>query len=79
MLSKRQFMIAGAVHVTNLTPGSGVPTLLRDVRGGLPGAIEDGGFEYESEKWGDFLRWLDTWNPDQRWGAVQVESSRPTA
>lgn len=39
---------------------------VRYVRGGLPGALEDGGFAYESEKWGDFLRWLDEWNPDQR-------------
>ena len=39
---------------------------VRYVRGGLPGAIEDGDFEYESEKWGDLLRWLDTWNPNQR-------------
>jgi rhodanese-related sulfurtransferase len=39
---------------------------VRYARGGLPGAIEAGGFEYESEQWGEFLRWLDTWNPDQR-------------
>ena len=39
---------------------------VRYVRGGLPAAIEDGGFVYESEKWGAFLNWLDTFNPDQR-------------
>ena len=33
---------------------------VRYVKGGLPGAIEDAGMPYESEKWGDFLAWLDT-------------------
>jgi hypothetical protein len=32
---------------------------VRYVKGGLPGAIEDAGMPYESEKWGDFLAWLD--------------------
>lgn len=37
---------------------------VRYVKGGLPGAIDVGNMEYESEKWGGFLEWLTDTNRD---------------